>query len=84
MAADLREGTPDDLLHPLRGGASFVLAALIGVAGVVPVRWRVCAKRVWSYLVYCLGFRLLALQLDGTVVGTVVTFGVKHAATARI
>lgn len=55
------------------------LAALIGVAAMLPVEWRRQAKRVWSYLIYCLGYRLLALELDGSVVVTVVTFGVKHA-----
>lgn len=56
-----------------------MLAALIGIAAILPVQWRLHAKRVWSYLVYCLGYRLLALELDGSMVATVVGFGVKYA-----
>ncbi len=61
-----------------------IVAALIAVAAVLPIQWRVCVKRVWSYLVYCLGYRVLALELDGSVVATVVTFGVKHTAIVQI
>jgi hypothetical protein len=57
---------------------SSLLTALIGVAVLLPVQWRLHAKRVWSYLVYCLGYQLLALELDGSVVVTVVSFGVRH------
>lgn len=61
-----------------------ILVALTAVAAVLPVRWRDCARRAWSYLVYCVGYRLLSFELDGSVVATVVTFGVKHAATVRV
>jgi Ni/Fe-hydrogenase subunit HybB-like protein len=40
-----------------------VLAALIGVAAMSPVRWRTGAERAWSYGVYYVGYRLLSLQL---------------------
>ncbi|GBG36350.1 hypothetical protein [Mycobacterium montefiorense] len=40
-----------------------VLAALIGVAAVLPVHWRAGAQRVWSYGVYSVGYRLLSVQM---------------------
>lgn len=58
---------------------SSLLTTLIGVAVLLPDQWRLRAKRAWSYLVYCLGYQLLALELDGSVVVTVVSFGVRHA-----
>lgn len=61
-----------------------IVAVVIAVAAVLPVQWRVAAKRVWSHLFYYFGYRVLALELDGSVVATIVTFGVKHAATLRI
>ncbi len=40
-----------------------VMAALIGVAAMLPLQWRVSAERAWSYGVYYVGYRLLSVQL---------------------
>ncbi len=41
-----------------------VMAALIGVAAMLPVHWRASARRTWSYGVYYVGYRLLAVQMS--------------------
>jgi hypothetical protein len=40
-----------------------VMAALIGVAAMLPTHWRVSVARAWSYGVYSVGYRLLSVQL---------------------
>jgi hypothetical protein len=50
-----------------------IVATLIALAVVLPVQWRVYARRVWSYLVYCVGYRLLSIQ---PIVIVLVTYGV--------
>jgi hypothetical protein len=42
----------------------FVAAALIGIAAMLPGRWRAAAKHVWSYGVYCVGYRMLSVQIS--------------------
>jgi hypothetical protein len=39
-----------------------ILAVLIALTAVLPDQLLVHAKRVWSYLVYCIGYRLLSIQ----------------------
>ena len=39
-----------------------ILAILIALTAVLPDQLLVHAKRVWSYLVYCVGYRLLSIQ----------------------
>jgi len=41
-----------------------VAAALIGIAAMLPGRWRAAAKHVWSYGVYCVGYRMLSVQIS--------------------
>jgi hypothetical protein len=58
----------------------FVMAALIGLAALLPVRWGVGAKRVWSYGVYYAGYRLLSVQLScGSLAVSGVDFVMKYA-----
>jgi hypothetical protein len=40
------------------------VAALIGIAAMLPGRWRTAAKHVWSYSVYCVGYRMLSVQIS--------------------
>lgn len=40
-----------------------VMAALIGVATMLPAHWRDGVKRAWSYGVYYVGYRLLSVQM---------------------
>jgi len=45
--------------------AAIVLAtAVVGLIALLPVGWRPAAKLVWSYAVYYLGYRILAVQLS--------------------
>jgi hypothetical protein len=58
----------------------FVMTALIGVAAMLPVRWRANAKRVWSYGVYYVGYRLLSVQLTcGSLAVSGVDFVMKYS-----
>lgn len=50
--------------HKPRLGALFALAVLVGFLAVVPVRWRPVVRRIWSYAVYYLGYRLLTIQVS--------------------
>lgn len=57
-----------------------VMAALIGVAAISAGQWRAGAKRVWSYGVYCVGYRLLSVQLTcGSWALNALTLLAKHA-----
>jgi uncharacterized membrane protein YdbT with pleckstrin-like domain len=57
-----------------------VLAALIGIAAMLPVHWRAGARRAWSYGVYCVGYRLLSVQLTcGSWAVSGLTLVAKHA-----
>ena len=42
----------------------FVAAALIGIAAMLPGRWQTAARHVWSYGVYCVGYRMLSVQIS--------------------
>ena len=39
-----------------------VIAVLVGVAALLPIPWRAGARRSWSYVVYCVGYRVLSVQ----------------------
>jgi len=39
-----------------------IVAALIGMTAMLPVRWRVTANCAWSFGVYYIGYRLLSVQ----------------------
>ena len=57
-----------------------IATALIGVALMLPVRWRAGAEQVWSYGVYCVGYRLLSVQLAcGSLAMSAVPIVMKHA-----
>lgn len=57
-----------------------VMAGLIGVAAMVRVPWRAGAERAWSYGVYCVGYRLLSVQLTcGSWAVSALTLVAKHA-----
>jgi hypothetical protein len=59
----------------------FVAAALIGIAAMLPVGWRAAAKHVWSYGVYCVGYRMLSIQIScGHLAVSGVPFVMKGAA----
>jgi hypothetical protein len=56
------------------------MAALIGAAATLPVRWSAGAERAWSYGVYCLGYRLLSIQMScGYLAVGVFSLVMKHA-----
>ncbi|ORW04002.1 hypothetical protein AWC15_04095 [Mycobacterium lacus] len=58
----------------------FVMAALFGVAALLPVGWRAAAERAWSYGVYYIGYRLLSVQLScGSLAVSGVPFVMKYA-----
>jgi hypothetical protein len=57
-----------------------IVTALIGVAARLPARWRAGAERVWLYAVYCVGYRLVSVQLScGSLALSGVDFVMKHA-----
>jgi hypothetical protein len=57
-----------------------LVTALVGAAAMLPVQWRAGAERVWSYVVYYVGYRLLSVQLTcGSLAVTAVPFVMKHA-----
>jgi hypothetical protein len=57
-----------------------IATALIGLAAMLPVQWRVNAERVWSYGVYYVGYRLLSVQLTcGSAAVSAVPLVMKHA-----
>jgi hypothetical protein len=57
-----------------------IATALIGLAAMLPVQWRVNAARVWSYGVYYVGYRLLSVQLTcGSAAVSAVPLVMKHA-----
>lgn len=57
-----------------------IMTALIGVAAMLPVRWRVGVERTWSYAVYYVGYRLLSVQLScGSLAVSGVPFVIKCA-----
>jgi hypothetical protein len=59
----------------------FAVAAVIGIAAMLPVGWRAAAKHVWSYGIYCVGFRMLSVQIScGNLAVSGVPFVMKGAA----
>ena len=57
-----------------------LLAALIGVATVLPLQWRTNVERTWSYGVYYVGYRLLSVQLTcGSLAVSALPLVAKHA-----
>ena len=57
-----------------------VMAALIGVAAMLPVHWRASAQRAWSYGVYYVGYRLLSVQMTcGSWAVSALPLPAKHA-----
>jgi len=57
-----------------------LVTALVGAAAMLPVQWRAGAERVWVYVVYYVGYRLLSVQLTcGSLAVTAVPFVMKHA-----
>jgi hypothetical protein len=56
-----------------------IVTALLGVVAMLPVQWRASARRLWSYGVYYVGYRLLSVQLTcGSVAVSAVPFFMKH------
>jgi hypothetical protein len=57
-----------------------VIAALIGVAAMLPLQWRATVERAWSYGVYYVGYRLLSVQLTcGSLAVSALPLVAKHA-----
>jgi hypothetical protein len=68
--------TGTDLKAPM-----LVVAAVIGIAAMLPVGWRAAAKHVYSYGVYCVGYRLLSVHVScGNLAVAGVPFVMKCAA----
>jgi hypothetical protein len=44
--------------------AGIAITVLAGVAAALPAQWQASAKRAWSYGVYCVGYRMLSVQLS--------------------
>jgi hypothetical protein len=57
-----------------------IITVLVGMAAALPARWRVSAKRAWSYGVYYVGYRMLSVQLKcGDLAVSGVPFILKNA-----
>jgi hypothetical protein len=57
-----------------------IVTALLGVAVMLPAQWRASARRLWSYGVYYVGYRLLSIQLTcGSAAVSAVPFVMKHS-----
>jgi hypothetical protein len=73
---------PGRTLYPMTHVKAHIasVSALVGVVPMLPGQWRAGPGRVRSYVVYCVGYRLLSVQLTcGSLAVTAVPFVMKHA-----